>query len=452
MHRLAMSFLKDNWLFLKDRKPLIVRGARQVGKTWLARALAEQTGRTLIEINFEKNPELSSLFDNNDPKKICFNIETYFGRKINPIASLLFLDEIQDAPDILSKLRWFYEDLPELPVVATGSLLEFLLQEKVHSMPVGRVSYLYLEPFSFEEFLLGNGKEAWLSYIHAIEPPFSVPQALHQNLMDMFKIYLRIGGMPAVIKNWIEEGSVEQAQRIQGDILSSYRDDFFKYRTRMDIESIDNVCLSIPRQLGKKFVFSKVDSTISAVNVKKILALFNKAGLCHVVKHTAGNGVPLGAETKDKGFKEIFLDVGLVNRMLGNAWWQSASLNEGGLSEQVVGQILRTTFPFYMNPSLYYWCREEKNASAELDYLFEHDGGVFPIEVKSGSTGSLKSLHLFMDAKQYRTAVRINSDLPSLVSVNMKSTNSKEVSYNLISIPFYLIGQIHRILSCVMQK
>ncbi|MCX7337978.1 MAG: AAA family ATPase [Alphaproteobacteria bacterium] len=447
MFRTASTYLEQNWIIGKDRKPLVVRGARQVGKTWLVRELSKNTEKKLIEINFERDPEIRSLFDDNNPKSILQNLEVYLGTKITPASSLLFLDEIQEAPEILAKLRWFYEETPELSVVAAGSLLEFTLQSHSGSMPVGRITYLHLEPLSFEEFLCAQGLETLLDYIRKITLPFAIPIAIHQSLQNHFRRYLQIGGMPAAVSRWIDDQSIESIMILQQDLLSTYRDDFFKYKGRIDVQRLDTLLKAIPSQLGEKFVCSKADPSIQSSAAKQILSLFNKARLCHVVQNSSGNGVPLAAEVKDKAFKQIFLDTGLANRFLGTNFSFSKTTIEGGISEQVVGQMLRCLFPFYQEPALYYWRREEKGSSAEIDYLLEHKDHIIPIEVKSGSTGSLKSLHFFMNLKHLSLAVRINNDLPSVTPVAVKNTDKAETSYTLLSIPFYLTGQIHRLLN-----
>ncbi len=454
MFRYALTYLEKNWIHLKDRKPLVVRGARQVGKTWLIRELAKSTKKQMIEINFERDPQIKSLFETNNPKVILQNLEIYLGKNIDPFSSMLFLDEIQDAPEILAKLRWFYEEMPTLPVIAAGSLLEFILQDHSFSMPVGRITYLHLEPLSFEEFLKAINEEQTLQFLQNLTLPSTpddshnkIPIAIHHKLQDRMRNYLQIGGMPAAILAWIHQGA-NHALNIQEDLLTTYRDDFFKYKGRIDVQKLDTLFKAIPSQLGEKFVYSKTDKAIQSAAAKHILSLFNKARIAHIVKHSAGNKVPLAAETKDKSFKQIFLDVGLANRILGSFEVHPIT---GGIAEQLVGQILRCLFPPFIEPSLYYWNREAKGSNAEIDYIIEHNGRVIPIEVKAGNTGSLKSLHLFMHTKKLSLATRINDDLPSITPVNTTLNDGTKVSYTLLSIPFYLTGQIHRLLDSIIK-
>lgn len=451
MDRISLVYLKS-WLQSADRKPLVIRGARQVGKTWLVRHFAQLNGKKLIEINFEKQLSHASLFASNDPKQILLNLSAVYNEDIDPENYLLFLDEIQTVPQILSKLRWFAEDLPQLPVIAAGSLLEFVLTEHALSMPVGRISYMHLEPLSFEEFLLAKNKNTYQTYLATYDLNTEIPLAIHEQLMNLFKEYLIVGGLPAVVASWISEGSLMKVNQIQNDLLATYRDDFAKYRGRIAIEKLDEVMMATPKMLGEKFKFSRVNPAIQATTMKQILDLLGKARICHRIVSCSANGVPLAAGINEKYFKEIFLDTGLCSVALGlslnqfNAVNEIILINNGGIAEQVAGQMLRTINPPYIEPILYYWLREEKSSNAEIDYIIQHGNKIIPIEVKAGSTGGLKSLHLFMKSKKLSLALRINSDLPSKTDVKVKDHIGGMIEYQLISIPFYLTGQIHRLL------
>lgn len=453
MQRLALAYLKENWLGSVDRKPLVMRGARQVGKTWLVRQLAALSGRTLAEVNFEKTPQASSLFSSNDPHQILRALSVFLNQKIELSQSLLFLDEIQAAPEILAKLRWFYEECPELPVIAAGSLLEFVLEDHRFSMPVGRVSYMHVEPLSFEEFLLARNQEILCDYLLNFQFDQEIPEAIHAQVLSLFKEYIFVGGMPAVVSRWAEEQLVASIHQLQNDLLATYRDDFAKYGKRIASDRLDEIMMSVPKRLGQKYVYSKVNPSLNGQTVKQILSLFNKARVCHRVSGCSANGVPLSAEIKEKYFKEIFLDTGLCSVALGLNYLQIQStdeidlVNSGAIAEQVVGQLLRTIDPFYVEPALYYWQREAEGSSAEIDYVIQHGNHVIPIEVKAGSTGSLKSLHLFMDSKEKKVAIRINADRPSKTDVTIQGSRGQPVTYRLLSLPLYLTGQIHRLLN-----
>lgn len=447
MKRDRTAFL-TSWLKSKGRKPLVIRGARQTGKTWLVRDFARSAKKELIELNFEKRPQYESLFTSNDPHEILLNIEASLGKKVDPKKGLLFLDEIQMVPKLLGKLRWFAEEMPELPVIAAGSLLDFALADHEFSIPVGRISYMYLEPLSFEEFLEAIGKTELRSFLSRYEWNKKIPEAIHQELIKKIKEYLIVGGMPAVVSTWANEKDLGLVNQVQFDLISTYRDDFGKYRGRLSVDRLEEVLTSVPHQLGQKFVYKTVNAEVSSPPLKQALSLLTKARVCHQVLATAGNGLPLAAEEKDKFFKVIFLDCGLCGASLGltlhqvNSIQDISIINNGGMAEQLAGQLLRTLSPPYLSPSLHYWMREARGSSAEIDYLIQHENQVVPVEIKAGKTGKLRSLHLFMESKKRSFAIRINSDYPCKGQVKLSRGQ-----YELFSIPFYLIGQLPRLLT-----
>lgn len=451
MKRNSTLFLVD-WLNSNDRKPLIIRGARQVGKTWIVRDLASSQQRRLIEFNFEKRPDIQTLFSSNDPKEILINIAAFTGSEIEPSKTILFLDEIQEVPQLLAKLRWFAEDMPQLPVIAAGSLLDFTLAKHEFSMPVGRINYLYLEPLSFEEFINASGHNGLLTYLQQYEWSIKIPESIHIQLSKLIKEYLIVGGMPAAVSSWVNKKTPDAVHQIHFDLLTTYRDDFAKYSGRLAVDYLEDIMNSIPNQLGKKFVYRNANSDVNTVPLKQALDLLCKAKICHRVVATSANGLPLGAEVNEKFSKVILLDCGLCSASLGLALHQLTSVsditmvNSGGIAEQLVGQILRTISPAYISLSLYYWQRG-KGAEAEIDYIIQHENQIIPIEVKAGTTGSLKSLHQYMSEKKKTLAVRINSDLPSHCPVNVKDSSGNTVEYKLLSIPFYLLGQLHRLIN-----
>ncbi len=451
MKRDRTSFLVD-WLSSSSRKPLVIRGARQVGKTWLIRDLAASQERKLIELNFERRPDLESLFSSNDPKEIMVNIAAATGNKIEPSKAILFLDEIQAAPHLLEKLRWFAEDMPQIPVIAAGSLLDFTLAKHEFSMPVGRIGYLYLEPLSFEEFLDATGESELRSYLQRYDWNLTIPEAIHLQLMNRIKEYLIVGGMPAAVSSWATDKDPNLVNQIHFDLLSTYRDDFAKYSGRLTIDRLEDIMRSVPRQLGKKFVYKDANSDVAAISLKQAVDLLSKARISHQVVATSANGLPLGAEADEKFFKMILMDCGLCGASLGLSLHQMRSISEisminsGGMAEQLAGQLLRTITPAYIPPSLYYWQRGKKGAKAEIDYIIQHENELIPIEVKAGTTGTLKSLHSFMKEKKKKIAIRINSDIPRMGPVETKDTSGSPLEYTLLSIPFYLLGQLHRLI------
>jgi predicted AAA+ superfamily ATPase len=451
MRRYSTDFL-ENWLSSHRRKPLVMRGARQVGKTWLVRNLAQTTKKHLVEINFEQHPELYKAFKSNEPQIILRGIEQGLGIKIDIDQSILFLDEIQVFPELLAKLRWFYELLPALAVVVAGSLLDFALDDHEFSMPVGRISYLHINPLSFEEFLEAKKSEDLVSFLREFKIGDEIPELVHARLINLFREYLIVGGMPSAVQTWTETNSLRETARVHSELLMSYRDDFSKYAGKISTSYLEETMTAIPQLLGQKFIYSHVNPDIKATALKNTLNLLCKARIGYKVRATSANGLPLLAEVDNRRFKVVFIDVGLACALLSLRLDQIEAaedinlINQGAISEQVVEQLLRCSEPGYSEVNHFYWCREGKNSSAEIDYVVQHANHIIPIEIKSGKTGSMKSLHLFMHLKKKKFAARINSDVPSMVDVDVKSHDGKSIHYQLLSIPFYLIEQLPRLL------
>lgn len=432
---------------------MVIRGARQVGKTWLVRDLAHSQQLHLLELNFERDPGLQSLFQSNDPREVLQNLQATIGRAISPRDALLFLDEIQAAPHLLAKLRWFAEEMPELAVIAAGSLLDFALEQHSFSMPVGRVHYMYLEPLSFEEFLEATNRRSLKEYVRSYTWDRQIPAPIHSQLIQGVREYLIIGGMPEAVSLWLATGSFDRVSQVHSDLLATYRDDFAKYRGRLSIDRLEEVMTAVPRQLGRKFVYSKVNRDIGSTPLKQALELLIKARVCHRISATAANGLPLGAEANEKFSKMIMLDSGLCSASFGLSLHQLQSvddltmINSGGMAEQLVGQLLRTISPPYIPAALYYWLRTEPNAAAEVDYIVQHENQIVPVEVKAGASGKLKSLHEFVRQKEVKRAVRIYSAPPRKEEIRVLGLEGEFVEYTLISLPFYLIGQMHRLIA-----
>ena len=350
----------DHWLKSENRKPLVLRGARQVGKTWLVRDLAHRHGLDLIELNLERFPHLADLFAGNDPPEILQNIAAETSTAIDPASALLFLDEIQATPELFGKLRWFQEEMPDLSVIAAGSLLEFALRDYPYSMPVGRITYFYLEQMSFCEFLLASGNEPLYQKLVSYELGKGIPRSLHQKCLKFYHQYCLVGGMPEVVHEWVESQDPTSCLKLQQDLLATYRDDFHKYGGEMDARLLADIMLSVSRQLGSKFVYSRVNPSLKIQPIKKAFSLLCQAKVCSKVLHTTGNGLPLGAESNDKFFKVLMIDIGLVSAQLGLSAIKRSDqrdfgfTNKGGLAEQFVGQQLRAVQTPSMDPQMFY--------------------------------------------------------------------------------------------------
>ncbi len=435
----------DRWLSQLDRKPLVIRGARQTGKTWIVRDLAERHNRQLVEINFERTPELASYFEEKDPAKILKNLSSELAQSIRPEDTLLFLDEIQAAPEVFACLRWFKEEMPELPVISAGSLLDFALAKHAFSMPVGRISYFYLEPMSFLEFVRASGNDPLYETLKTVALTDPLNEVLHRKCLELHRTYCLCGGMPEVVNKWITSGDMNECMTVQTDLLTTYRDDFNKYGKNSEL--LRKTLRSVAGQLGGKFVFNRVDQSVRSYETRNTLTLLAMARVVATVQHSSGNGIPLGAETNEKFLKALFVDVGLVSAQLGLAHMKPAEIeemvfsNKGALAEQFAGQQIRYALSANGDPELYYWQRTS-GRQGEIDYLLQSAGKILPVEVKSGREGSMKSLHQFMYDKKLSRAVRFDTNNLSKYDMSLKTTTGQPVQYALLSIPIYLAERI----------
>ncbi len=445
----------DLWFHQTNRKPLVLRGARQTGKTWIVRDLAQRQHRTLIEINFDRTPEMASYFKEKNPIKILQNLSAEFGFLISPETSLLFLDEIQEAPEIFSTLRWFKEELSVLPVIATGSLLDFVLNDHEFSMPVGRIHYFYLEPMSFLEFVLSTGNEPLYETLKTTSFDEPLHETHHQKCMTLYRDYCLCGGMPEAVQKWKDTSSLAHCMTVQTDLLATIRDDFNKYGKNSLL--LRKTLRSVANQIGNKFILSRVGEEYRALETKNALAMLSMARVVSLVHHTAGNGIPLGAEMNDKFFKALFLDTGLVSSHLGLARmasddiWKAIFSNRGAIAEQFVGQQLRYALAQDGDPELFYWQRTG-GRQGELDYLIQSGSHIIPIEVKSGASGTMKSLHQFMFDKNLKSALRFDANNLSHLEIEIKTTQGDPAQYTMLSAPVYLAERAFELLHSYFRK
>ena len=441
------------WAETADRRPLILRGARQVGKTWLVEAALRDVLGQVATLNFERHANAGDLFADPSPRKNLAAIEGLLGMRIEPGKCALFLDEVQAVPEVLARLRYFREEMPDLHVVAAGSLLDFALAQHTFSMPVGRVAYLHLEPLSFEEFVLAVDGDAVLDLVREWRPGVLLPRPVHEKLLGLCRDYAMVGGMPAVVERYRSTGSMLEVARLQHDLLSSFRDDFPKYGGRCPPGRLLKVLQGAVRQVGHKFMYSAVDREERSAVLREALDRLSQARLCHRVPSVHGNGIPLAAEVRDREFKVQILDTGLLLAAQGLSWQEHSRVadlmlvNEGAVAEHLVGQMLRTAVPRYVDPQLFYWTREARGASAEVDYVLANGSEVVPIEVKAGKTGTLRSLHRFVAEKGSRQAVRVSSEPPQLAEVKTSVPGLEPRTFQLLSIPFYLVGELPRLLA-----
>lgn len=422
--------------------PLLFRGARQVGKSYSIEKFARANFENSVTINFEMEPHYANCFKNLNPKNILEEIAIRKSQNIIARKSLLFLDEVQSCPQAIVALRYFYEEMPGLHVIAAGSLLDFSMQSGQISIPVGRVQYVFVQPLSFYEFLMASGNQGFLSWIKNLSLNVHTTTNIHNELIDKVKKYFIFGGMPNVLNKYLIENDVVGAISMQSSIVNAYREDFGKYAKLAQHKYLNSVFYSIPHMLGQKVKFSKIDPDFKSRDLKDALELLIKAGIITKVKRTSGAGLPLGAESSEKHFKSIFLDIGLAQNILGidqgviNQVMNARdfdSIAAGALAEQFVGQELLAHKSYYQERELYFWENTAAGSSAELDFLVSYAGKVFPVEVKSGATGRLKSLGSFMDKYKPPFGIKISQE---------------ELNFNgkILSIPLYAISEIHKLM------
>jgi hypothetical protein len=410
-----------------------------------------------VEANLERRPEVHACFSDNDPRATLRRLEVVLRSAIPADGeTLLFLDEIQAAPQVLAKLRWFAEELPGLPIVAAGSLLDFALRSPEVGTPVGRIGFLHLEPMGFEEFCLALEEELLVRWLQSevtgerLVAGTAMPDELHRHALALLRTWLLVGGMPAAVEAFRVEHSFLRVAAVQRDLLATLRDDFAKYSGRVPHERLRRVLDSVPQQLAGKFTYRGVDRDERAAALKQAVQLLCLARVCHRVLATPAQGVPLRAGADESAFKLLHLDVGLVSTALGldlpslERFADPVLVNRGALAEQAVGQLLRLTFDANAEPELFWWRREKRGSEAELDYVHAVGNRVLPIEVKAGKAGTLKSLHRFVAERGLSLAMRVNA-APPVVQDLSASTQAARASFRLLSIPAYLVEQSTRL-------
>jgi hypothetical protein len=445
MKRTAGKYL-NLWFQRKKRKPLVLRGARQVGKSTLIRQFAKLQGLTLLEINLEKQ-KLSSLQEEGiRMANLLQEIEIICNQPLTA-NSLIFFDEIQEQPKLLSVLRYFYEDYPQLAVIAAGSLLEFALSQEIYSVPVGRIEYYFLGPMKFSEFLEALEERVLLEYLQ--KTPKSFIEAAHARLVARYKEYLFVGGMPEAVETYVRTSSPLEVRRVQRSILQTYEDDFIKYAKHSQIERLRRVFNFVPGHLGQKVKFSEIDREEKSRDMKAALNLLIQARIVLPVYHTNASGLPLKAQADDSVLKLYFLDVGLTNCLQGTEWRALTSLsqvdmtNKGATAEQFIAQHLFYKDDGFESPELFYWLRDKKRQNAEVDFVVSKGARIIPIEVKAEVSGRLKSLLVFMAEKQQPTAVKMDlNHLQSELVEKSIQTSPEPVVFELLTIPLYLVERL----------
>lgn len=456
--RLIDKHLAD-WATGTRHKPLLLRGARQVGKSTAVRHLGESFA-SYVEINFEKNPEFKALFDENlDVYRITSQLEALTGKQISPGKTLLFLDEIQNCPNAIMSLRFFKEDIPDLHVIAAGSLLEFALDE-LPTYGVGRIHSLFMYPMTFDEFLYANGEKKLIDERDKASSYNPLPEPLHDRLSSLFRTYILVGGMPEAVATWAETHNYLECQKVQDDIIISYEDDFPKYRRKVNPQLLRLTMRSAAVQCTKKFIYAEVGGGYRTEEVKKALDMLIMAGICIPVIKTAANGLPLGSESDNSVRKILMLDSGLMLRLLNMTLGDISELtsmiltssaadlvNKGAVAEMIAGLELIRYKPPDIRQELYYWIREAKNSQAEIDYVDTLRLKVLPIEVKAGSRGGMKSLWIFMREKKLDRAVRCSME--NFGEFEYIDNDAEDAVRHVTVCPIYAISMMPKLLDTI---
>ena len=442
----------SEWAARPVHKPVLLRGARQVGKSTAVRHLGESF-KYFVEINLEKQPDYIGLFKKDlDVKRIVPQIAAMCGTPIIANETLLFIDEIQESQEAIMALRYFKEDMPDLHVVAAGSLLEFVLDD-IPTFGVGRIHSMYMFPMTFDEFLQANGEQLLLDARRQANADSPLPTPLHDKLVGLVRTFMLVGGMPESVAKWAETHDYLQCQEVQDDIITGYEADFPKYKKKVDPQLLVATMRSAATQATNKFVYSQVAGGYKTAEVKKALDLLIKAGILIPVTHTDGNGLPLGDEADESYRKMLLLDTGLMLRLLNMSMGDISSItthiltataadlvNKGPMAEMLAGlEVLH-----YLSPNirhdLFYWVRQAKNSLAEIDYLLSRDMKVLPLEVKAGVQGGMKSLWDFMRDKKLSQAIRCSlENFGKFDYIDLKADNA--VRHTEI-VPLYAISQM----------
>ena len=365
-----------------------------------------------VEIDLNDQKELHALFEQgNTPQQICQQLSVILDMPIEEGKTLLFLDEIQACPAAINKLRYFYEKMPQLHVIAAGSLLEFALRD-LPSFGVGRIRSLFMYSFCFREFLWALGKRQLADMILHATPENPLPELIHSKALELLRVFLVIGGMPECVSRYVETSNMLECQQVLNELMISYQDDFKKYHEKIPVDLLKDVLRSVALQGQGKFVYAQVDTACRTAQIKEALNMLCMAGLIYSVVHTDSNGVPLYAEAKEKYKRYIFMDTGLLQRMLELDLTDVLVsndlklVNRGALAETFVGTELVKSRSPYQNDNLYCWHREKKDSNAEVDYVVSHGGQIYPVEVKSGVRGSMQSLRIFLKLKNLSKGIR----------------------------------------------
>ena len=407
----------EAWKSSEEHKPLLLRGARQVGKSSAIRHLGESFPY-FLEVNFERDKTVKEFFDGDlDVKFISEQLSAYYRVPVVPGKTLLFLDEIQACPNAIHSLWFFKEDYPELHVVAAGSLLEFALKD-LGAYGVGRIRSMFVYPMSFDEFLYALGEDGLVRMKHNATSQKPLMNAFYERLVERFRSFLLIGGMPAAVAKYVNANSYLEVDSVLSELKQTYIDDFVKYKAKVDPTLLRQTLFSVAHQVGSKFVYSQVEGGYTTAQVKNAWEMLRDAGIIIPVWHTAANGIPLGAGINPKFVKYNLIDHGFLLNLLGIGDTTNSIVKEllvantvdlvdkGSLTEMVAGLELLKYMSSNERHDLYYWQNLTRGTVSEVDYVLSSGIDIVPMEVKSGLKGSMASLYVFMDKEHIKYGIR----------------------------------------------
>lgn len=443
MKRLILDKLLS-WKKSTYRKPLILKGVRQVGKTWILKEFGQQFYDNVAYFNFDENPELKQFFQlTKDPNRILQNLMLASSQRIEPEKTLIIFDEVQDCPEVINSLKYFCENAPQYHIASAGSLLSISLA-KPSSFPVGKVNFMQIDPMSFTEFLLANGDENLVEYLQSVQSIEPIPEAFFNPLSEKLKMYYVTGGMPESVLMWTQARDVNAMQKALSAIIEAYERDFAKHPETAEFPKISMIWKSIPSQLArenKKFLYKVVKEGARAREYEDALQWLVDARLVHKVFRSTAPGLPLSAYDDLSAFKIYLVDVGLLRRLSQLAPTAFGEGNrlftefKGALTENFVLQTLLTQFEVMPR----YW--SQVNPSYEVDFLIQRDNDIFPFEVKAETNTKSKSLKKFKELFGEQVKLRIRFSLDNL-----------KLDGDILNIPLFMADHTDRLIGLALKE
>lgn len=446
MERLVMSNLVE-WKNSKYRKPLLLKGVRQVGKTWILKEFAKRHYKNIAYFNFDENPEYKQFFENTkDVDRILQNLLLASGERLtwdSPQDTLIVFDEIQECPNAINTLKYFSENTPHYHVACAGSLLGIALSKPV-SFPVGKVDFLEIQPMTFTEFLMANGDENLVAYSNSLKSIEPLPEAFFNPLYEKLKMYFVTGGMPESVRSWTQDRDIDLVQRVLSNILGAYERDFAKHPNPTDFPKISLIWKSIPSQLARennKFLYSAVKEGARARDYENALEWLCNANLAHKIYRSTAPGLPISAYDDLSAYKLYMVDVGLLRRLsllAPSAFGEGNRLFvefKGALSENYVLQALKNQF----EATPRYWA--VINPKYEVDFITQRENDVFPMEVKSEANVESKSLKKYKEKYGDKVKLRIRFSL-----------NNLRLDDDLLNIPLFLADYTDKLIGMALEQ